>query len=111
MIPQRTWTILMIGGASGVGKSTLIRQLANHFQLPLTEVDSFQVILERMTTLEQQPALHYWRTHPEAMSWTCADQLALQRMASRPMSATQRVDAGRAAVGHAVGTGAPSGGE
>ena len=60
---------MLIGGASGVGKSTLSRQLANHFQLPLTEVDSFQLILERMTTPEQQPALHFWRTHPEAMAW------------------------------------------
>ena len=31
----------------------------------ITEVDDFQVVLERMTTPEQQPALHFWRTHPD----------------------------------------------
>jgi 2-phosphoglycerate kinase len=34
----------------------------------ITEVDDFQVVLERMTTPEQQPALHFWRTHPDPAS-------------------------------------------
>ena len=39
-------------------------RLAQHFGIGITEVDDFQVLLERMTTPEQQPALHFWRTHP-----------------------------------------------
>lgn len=63
----RTWDVLLIGGASGTGKTSVSYQLARHFGVGITEIDDFQVILERMTTPEQQPVLHYWRTHPEAM--------------------------------------------
>ena len=31
----------------------------------MTEVDDFQAMLLRMTTPEQQPAIHFWNTHPE----------------------------------------------
>src|SRR2546428_10178824 len=63
----RSWQVLLIGGPSGVGKTSVSYRLANHFGVGITEVDDFQVLLERMTTPEQQPALHYWRTHPEAV--------------------------------------------
>ena len=63
----RTWDVLLIGGASGTGKTSLSYRLARYFDVGITEIDDFQVILERMTTPEQQPVLHYWRTHPEAM--------------------------------------------
>jgi 2-phosphoglycerate kinase len=63
----RTWDVLLIGGASGTGKTSISYQLARHFDVGITEIDDFQVILEHMTTPEQQPVLHYWRTHPEAV--------------------------------------------
>ena len=53
-------------GASGVGKTSVSYRLARWFGVGITEVDDFQVLLERMTTPEQQPAIHFWRTHPEA---------------------------------------------
>ncbi|SRR5258708_19143952 len=65
----RSWQVLLIGGASGVGKTSISYRIANHLGVGITEVDDFQVILERMTTPEQQPTLHYWRTHPEAGQW------------------------------------------
>src|SRR3712207_5308329 len=58
------WQVLLLGGASGVGKTVVGYRLARHFGAGLTEVDDFQVLLERMTTPAQQPALHFWRTHP-----------------------------------------------
>ena len=60
------WHVLLIGGASGVGKTSVSYRLAHHFGVGITEVDDFQVILERMTTPEQQPVLHFFRTDPEA---------------------------------------------
>src|SRR5262245_43052820 len=63
----RSWQVLLIGGASGSGKTSISYRLANHFNVGITEVDDFQVILERMTTPEQQPELHWWPTHPEAI--------------------------------------------
>ncbi len=65
--PARKWQVLLIGGASGTGKTSVSYCLAQYFRVGITEFDDFQVILEKMTTPEQQPALHYWRTHPEAI--------------------------------------------
>ena len=65
-IPSRSWEVLLLGGPSGAGKTNVSYRLAQHFRIGITEVDDFQVILERMTTPAEQPVLHYWRTHPEA---------------------------------------------
>ncbi len=64
---SRSWEVLLIGGASGTGKTSVSYRIARHFGIGITEIDDFQVVLERMTTPEQQPILHYWDTHPEAM--------------------------------------------
>jgi 2-phosphoglycerate kinase len=55
-----------MSGASGVGKTQISYRLAHHFGVGITEIDDFQVILERMTTPEQYPVLHLFRTDPEA---------------------------------------------
>jgi 2-phosphoglycerate kinase len=62
---KRSWEVLLIGGASGTGKTSVAYRLAHHFAVGITPIDDFQVILERMTTPEQQPVLHFWRTHPD----------------------------------------------
>ena len=64
-VPPRAWQVLLVGGASGTGKTRLSYRLAREFGVGITEVDDFQVVLECMTTPEQQPALHFWRTHPD----------------------------------------------
>ncbi len=64
-LPARPWQVLLLGGPSGVGKTAVSYRLARHFGVGITEVDDFQALLERMTTAEQQPAIHFWRTHPE----------------------------------------------
>src|SRR5690606_23827883 len=68
--PNRSWDVLLIGGASGVGKSSLSYRAARHFGVGIVEVDDFQVVLERLTTPETQPAFHFWRTHPDPGSLT-----------------------------------------
>lgn len=65
--PYRSWQVLLLGGPSGVGKTSVSYRLAQHFRIGITEVDDFQIILARMTTPAEQPVLHYWRTHPEAI--------------------------------------------
>jgi 2-phosphoglycerate kinase len=64
--PERDWTVLLIGGASGTGKTRLSYPLARRFRVPIVEVDDIVEALQVMTTPDQQPALHHWATHPEA---------------------------------------------
>ncbi len=74
---DRNWQVLLLGGASGVGKTSVSYRLAQHFGVGLTEVDDFQVILEKLTTPEQMPLLHFWRTHREEfLRWTGQERLA-----------------------------------
>lgn len=63
-LPERPWEVLLLGGASGVGKTTVGYRLARHFGVGITEVDDVQAVLERMTSAQAQPAIHFWRTHP-----------------------------------------------
>jgi 2-phosphoglycerate kinase len=58
-------TVLLLGGASGVGKSHIASDLAARFGASIVAVDDFHVVLERMTSPEQYPELHRWRLHPE----------------------------------------------
>lgn len=65
MDSDRSWIVLLLGGASGVGKSRVSHRLARHYEIGITEVDDFQAVLEHMTTPEQYPPLHLWRLHPD----------------------------------------------
>jgi 2-phosphoglycerate kinase len=44
--PARSWQVLLLGGASGTGKTSVSYRLARYFDIALTEVDDFQVMLE-----------------------------------------------------------------
>jgi 2-phosphoglycerate kinase len=63
---DRNWQVLLLGGASGVGKTQVSYRLARRLNFGITEVDDFQVILRCMTTPEQLPRLHFWDTQPDA---------------------------------------------
>ncbi len=62
---KRNWDVLIIGGASGVGKSCVSYALAKKYEIGITEVDDFQCVLEDMTKEEDYPVLHYWKNHFE----------------------------------------------
>jgi 2-phosphoglycerate kinase len=57
--------VVLIGGAPGVGKTSVARPLALRLGMELTHVDDFHMVLERMTTPDQYPAVHEWRLYPE----------------------------------------------
>jgi 2-phosphoglycerate kinase len=59
------WQVLLLGGASGVGKTSVSYRLARHYGVGLTEVDDFQAILEHFTDAAQYPVFHYWRLHTD----------------------------------------------
>ncbi|GGV31604.1 hypothetical protein [Streptomyces spectabilis] len=60
------WRVLLVGGASGTGKTTVSRALARRFDTPVVEVDDIVEALLAVTRPEHLPELHVWRTHPEA---------------------------------------------
>ncbi|MDP4510471.1 hypothetical protein [Nonomuraea turcica] len=59
-------SIILLGGASGVGKTQISYPLARLLGIPIVEVDDLVEALQAMTTPDQAPLLHYWQTHPEA---------------------------------------------
>jgi 2-phosphoglycerate kinase len=65
---DRSWDVLLIGGASGAGKSSLAYTLARAQGRPVLEIDDIVCALESMTTPQQQPELFFWKTHPEALN-------------------------------------------
>jgi hypothetical protein len=61
------------------------------------EIDDFQVILERMTTPEQQPVLHFFRTDPDAfhrLDVAAAGSRTPRRADDRGATVAERVRAG-----------------
>ena len=63
--PPHSWEVLLLGGPSGAGKTCVSYRLAQHFGTGIIEIDDFQLVLQQMTSPEQQPLLHMWKTHPE----------------------------------------------
>jgi 2-phosphoglycerate kinase len=88
----RRWQVLLLGGASGTGKTAVSYRLAQYFGIGITEIDDFQVLLERMTTPQQQPVLHFWRTHP------APDQLSATEIMEQGLEVGQVMAPGLEAV-------------
>jgi len=59
---DRSWTVLFIGGASGMGKSSVAYELAHFYNVNVMEVDDIFQAVKVMTTREAFPAIHYWST-------------------------------------------------
>jgi len=64
MAKERSWDILIIGGASGSGKTSISRPLSRIYGVDLVRVDDFQTFLEATITPEMIPTLHYWKIEP-----------------------------------------------
>lgn len=54
---KTNWKVLLIGGSGATGKSHLARQLAKHFEVPLTEIDDVRIALQKMVRKEDHPDL------------------------------------------------------
>ncbi len=70
--------IWLIGGAAGTGKTKVAYELAAQLRIPLVEIDDIVEALLVMTSPDEQPALHYWRTHPEAAELSAEAIMKLQ---------------------------------
>ncbi|MEU4805404.1 hypothetical protein [Actinosynnema sp. NPDC023587] len=84
------WRVLLVGGASGSGKSSLAYPVARARGAALVEVDDLVVASQALTTPAQQPALHRWRTgSPDGLSSeeVTAAQVALARAVEPALAA------------------------
>jgi 2-phosphoglycerate kinase len=77
MAMARSWQMVLLGGASGTGKSSVGHALAVRYAVPLLEVDDLVTAVQALTTPEQQPVLHYWETTGYVAGMTSADIVAL----------------------------------
>lgn len=68
----------LLGGASGTGKTAISYPLARRYGTPIVEVDDLVEAVLRMTTPDQQPQLHFWRTHPDTAFLPVAEIVRLQ---------------------------------
>ncbi len=62
MKTDRNWTVLLIGGASGTGKSSLAYQIARFYGVNVLEVDDVHQMIKAVTTKTDFPAIHHWET-------------------------------------------------
>lgn len=77
--------VILIGGASASGKSSVSGQLAARLGLPLTLVDDLMLAVRRLTTPEQQPALHAWDTAEDHSTLTPGDIQAMHIASARAL--------------------------
>jgi 2-phosphoglycerate kinase len=66
------WTVLLVGGSSGTGKTTIASEVGRRLGIAWGQADDFRLVLQRLTTPAQQPDLHFfistesvWRRPPE----------------------------------------------
>ena len=73
MEQKLNWDILIIGGASGSGKTSISRPLSQLYGVDLVRIDDFQCLLEAIISPEMVPDLHYWKIEPnwrsESVEW------------------------------------------
>ena len=68
------FTVLLIGGSSATGKSTLARQLAEHYKIPLTEVDDVRIVLQSVLDDIKNPDLFTFLNNPDYLEKFKTDQ-------------------------------------
>ncbi len=57
---EDNWTVLLVGGSSGIGKSELTKALLNKYNAKVIEADDLCCAVNAMTTSENYPAINYW---------------------------------------------------
>ncbi len=54
------WSVLLLGGASGIGKTYIVNELAKIYNVKIIEVDDIYQTVKAVTTSTKYPAIHYW---------------------------------------------------
>ncbi|GCE15236.1 hypothetical protein [Tengunoibacter tsumagoiensis] len=64
----RSWTILLLGGHSGAGKTSAARQLSKIFDVPWIEADDIRLALQKIVSPLHSPALHFFLANADVWS-------------------------------------------
>jgi 2-phosphoglycerate kinase len=83
---ERSWSVLLLGGPSGAGKTSVGYPLARHFGVGITEIDDLYIAAKHLTTPAQQPVLHAWDTTGNALELPAERILDMHIAASRVLS-------------------------
>jgi 2-phosphoglycerate kinase len=59
---DRNWTVLLVGGASGTGKSSCSYGLGRFYNINVIEIDDLHQAMKSVTTKETLPLIHFWST-------------------------------------------------
>ncbi len=82
IIQQTNWTILLVGGSSGVGKTSVARQLGQRLGVPWLQVDDLRLSLQRSLTclLPEQTlaALDFFDFHKHPAVWQLSPEQICQ---------------------------------
>ena len=62
MKKERNWTVLLVGGPSGTGKSTISYRIAEYYGVNVLEIDDVHIAVKMSSTEKDYPAVHYWDT-------------------------------------------------
>ena len=57
---KNIWTVLLVGGSSGIGKTCLTKELAKAYNAKIIEADDICCAVKAMTSADLYPAIHYW---------------------------------------------------
>jgi 2-phosphoglycerate kinase len=58
------WRVLLIGGNSGAGKTSIAREIARRLGVSILFVDDIRMIIQQTTLPGEQPGIHYFLAHP-----------------------------------------------
>ena len=107
MSKKARWTILLIGGCSGTGKTRLAPFIAHYFNVSLAQTDDYRMALQRITSPDTHPELHYfisspgiakegvWKSSPEVL---CEALINVNKIVSRALEPV---------ISHHISTGNP----
>lgn len=60
VIIKKNWTVLLVGGSSGIGKSELTKRLSSKFNTKIIETDDIAHIIYSTNNKKSYPAIEYW---------------------------------------------------
>ncbi|MEU9074032.1 AAA family ATPase [Kitasatospora sp. NPDC004745] len=78
----RAWDVLLIGGASGVGKSRAAARIAGELGAFVVEFDDVVAALHAATSAEQHPGLHLFDAWPDPEAALGAEEVLRRQIAT-----------------------------